>query len=145
MSIANDIGSTGTGTSGSGTPQTTGSTSMPQGREMPACETGTGGVGASLKHMGSVAADKATQLKDSAQEYLHAGKDKAQEYLEASKDRAQEYLEAGKEKAQEYYELSKAKAQEWENTVEQYIREKPLQSVLMAAGVGALIGFLMRR
>jgi ElaB/YqjD/DUF883 family membrane-anchored ribosome-binding protein len=144
MSIANDIGSTGSGSTSSGTPENTGSTSMPQGREM---STGAecGGVGQSLKHMGSVAADKATQLKDSAQEYLQAGKERAQEYLHAGKDRAQEYLETGKEKAHEYYEMSKAKAQEWENTVEQYIREKPLQSVLMAAGVGALVGFLLRR
>ena len=134
MSIANDIGSS-SGTSGSGTPQTTGTSSMPQGREMSRGATDAGGgVRQSLKDVGAMAADKATHLKDSAQEYLHAGKDKAQEYLEA-----------GKDKAQEYYDMSKAKAQEWENTVEQFIREKPLQSVLMAAGVGALIGFFLRR
>lgn len=127
MSISNDISSTNAGTSG-----TSGG------------DTG-GGMKETVKHLGAVAADKATQLKDSAQEYLHAGKEKAAEYLGAGREKASEYLEAGREKASEYYEISKAKAQEWEHTVEEYIREKPLQSVLIAAGVGAVLGFLLRR
>src|SRR4051812_3660557 len=111
MSISNDIGSTSTGASG--TSGSAGSSGMQQGREMAACEGG--GMKEAVKHMGAAAADKATQLKDTAQEYLHAGKDKAAEYLEAGKDRASQYLEAGKEKASEYYEMSKAKSQEWEH------------------------------
>jgi len=129
MSISNDIGSTSAGASGSSGTQ--GSSGMQQGREMGGEG---GGMRETVKHMGAAAADKASQLKDSAQEYLHAGKDKAAEYLEA-----------GREKASEYYEMSKAKAQEWEHSVEEYIREKPLQSVLIAAGVGAVLGFLLRR
>ena len=115
----------------------------------------------------SLAATKAGQLRDTAQDYYQAGKDKAQEayqagaakaqeayeassakaqeYYQTGKDKAQEYLDTGKEKAQEYYDLSKAKAQEWETDVEQYIREKPIQSVLIAAGVGAVLGLLLRR
>ena len=132
MSISNDIGSTSAGASG--TSGNAGSAGMPQGREMGTADSGGGGMKESVKHLGSVAADKASQLKDSAQEYLHAGREKASEYLDA-----------GREKASEYYEMSKAKAQEWEHSVEEYIREKPLQSVLIAAGVGAVLGFLLRR
>jgi ElaB/YqjD/DUF883 family membrane-anchored ribosome-binding protein len=112
------------------------------------------------KRLGSevaaLASAKVGQARDAAQEYLQAGKDKAQqayesgsaraqEYYQTGKDKAQEYMETGRDKAQEYYDLSKAKAQEWESDVEQYIREKPLQSVLIAAGVGAIFGLLLRR
>jgi ElaB/YqjD/DUF883 family membrane-anchored ribosome-binding protein len=104
----------------------------------------------------ALASAKAGQLRDSAQEYYQTGKDKAQEaydagsakaqeYYQTGKDKAAAYLETGKEKANEYYDLSKAKAQEWETDVEQYIREKPIQSVLIAAGVGAVLGLLLRR
>lgn len=37
------------------------------------------------------------------------------------------------------------KATEFEDQIEIYIREKPLKSVLIAAGVGALLGFLISR
>lgn len=84
--------------------------------------------------VGALAAAKATQLKDQAQAYYETGK-----------DRAQEYLETGRERAQEYYEMGRERAMEYEQQVENYIREKPLQSVLIAAGVGAVLGFLLRR
>ena len=54
-------------------------------------------------------------------------------------------LHAGADKAHEYYERSREKAVEFEEQIEKYIREKPLQSVLIAAGVGVALGLLLRR
>ena len=47
--------------------------------------------------------------------------------------------------AGEYYEQGLDKAKELEKTVETRIREHPLQSVGIAAGVGFLAGFLIGR
>ena len=58
---------------------------------------------------------------------------------------------AGDEKAQlrdqanEYYETGRERAREWEQGLEQYVQEKPLQAVLIAAGVGVLLGLLWKR
>ncbi len=60
--------------------------------------------------------------------------------------------EAAKEKyerlsgqAQAYYEQGRETAQEWEKTVEDFVHEKPVQAVLIAAGVGVLVGLLLGR
>jgi len=147
MSISDDMGATGAGSTGGSQGQ---GTPMPQGRETAmGGEGGAAGVTQTLKNVGSdignYASNKASQLKDTAQEYYQTGREKAQEYMHMGADKAQEYMHAGADKAQEYYEMSRQKAVELEQNVESYIREKPLQSVLIAAGVGAVIGFMLRR
>jgi ElaB/YqjD/DUF883 family membrane-anchored ribosome-binding protein len=37
------------------------------------------------------------------------------------------------------------RAQEWEKGLEDYVHEKPLQAILIAAGVGMLLGVLWKR
>ena len=49
------------------------------------------------------------------------------------------------DQAQDYYDQGRQKAHEWEEGIESYIQEKPLQSVLIAAGVGVLLGLLWKR
>ncbi len=50
------------------------------------------------------------------------------------------------ESAAGYLELGQEKVHEMRRTVEQYIREEPVKTVLIAAGVGLLFGrFWMRR
>jgi ElaB/YqjD/DUF883 family membrane-anchored ribosome-binding protein len=61
------------------------------------------------------------------------------------RDAAREKYQHLSEQAQDYYEQGKHKAQEWEEGLESYIQEKPLQAVLIAAGVGVLIGLLWKR
>lgn len=58
---------------------------------------------------------------------------------------AQEKLGDAKQKTSEYYEKGKKRASEFEDQVESYIRQKPLKSVLIAAGAGLLVGFLLTR
>ena len=71
----------------------------------------------------ALAADKAAQLRDQATQYYQQGRDQAQQY----------------------YEQGRQAVQEYEQNLEEYIREKPLQSVLIAAGVGALLGILLKK
>src|SRR5688500_12200624 len=73
-------------------------------------------VGQNLREMGTQARDVATQKYD---ELRH--------------------------QAQDYYQQGREKATEWEQGLEQYIHEKPLQAVLIAAGVGVVLGLLWKR
>lgn len=62
-----------------------------------------------------------------------------------AKEKAATVVEEGKQKTGELYEQSREKLVAAEDRVEKYVREKPLQSVAIAAGVGALLGFLLSR
>jgi len=61
------------------------------------------------------------------------------------RDAATEKVSQLRDQAGEYYEQGKQRAQEWEQGLEEYIREKPVQSLLIAAGVGMLLGILWKR
>lgn len=61
------------------------------------------------------------------------------------RDAAREKYSQLSDQAQDYYDQGKHKAQEWEQGIESYITEKPLQSVLIAAGVGVVLGLLWKR
>ena len=61
------------------------------------------------------------------------------------RDQVQERMVQGKEVAAEYYEESLNQVLAWQQQLENQVREKPLQSLLMAAGVGLLLGLLRRR
>jgi ElaB/YqjD/DUF883 family membrane-anchored ribosome-binding protein len=61
------------------------------------------------------------------------------------RDQAQELMTQGKEVAAEYYEEGRNQVIAWQQQLEDQVREKPLQSLLMAAGVGLLLGLLRRR
>jgi ElaB/YqjD/DUF883 family membrane-anchored ribosome-binding protein len=61
------------------------------------------------------------------------------------RDAASEKYENIKETASEYYQAGRDKAAQWENQIEDYVREQPIKSLLMAAGVGILLGILWKR
>jgi ElaB/YqjD/DUF883 family membrane-anchored ribosome-binding protein len=73
----------------------------------------------------------------------------ASETIEAAghelKAKAGEAIEKGKHRASELYESGKARASEWKGGFQEGIREKPIQSVLIAAAVGAVIGVIVGR
>ena len=50
-----------------------------------------------------------------------------------------------RDQASQYYEEGRQRAIEWEQGLEQYVQDKPIQSLLMAAGVGFLLGILWKR
>jgi ElaB/YqjD/DUF883 family membrane-anchored ribosome-binding protein len=61
------------------------------------------------------------------------------------RDKAGEQYEQMRDQASQYYEEGRRRAMEMEQTLEQYVQEKPIQSLLIAAGVGMLIGMIWKR
>lgn len=69
----------------------------------------------------------------------------AEETGKEMRAQAQELIAQGKEVVAEYYEEGRNQAIAWQQQLENQVREKPLQSLLMAVGVGLLLGMLRRR
>ncbi len=63
----------------------------------------------------------------------------------SAKEFAQEKLEQASRQVGHYYEQSQAKAQELKHSLESAIRNQPLKSMLIAAGIGLIVGGLALR
>jgi len=61
------------------------------------------------------------------------------------RDAAQEKLGQVRESASEYYEQGRDKVHDVVRTFEQFVRQQPFKSVLIATGVGWLLGRFWRR
>jgi ElaB/YqjD/DUF883 family membrane-anchored ribosome-binding protein len=83
----------------------------------------------------------ARQESDSGDETLEQIRETGKEIVQ----RAQELTTQGKEVATEYYQQSRQQVLAWQQQLENHVREKPIQSLLIAAGVGLLFGLLRRR
>ena len=82
-----------------------------------------------------------SQIKDKASEMVDSVRDTASQM----RDTASEQYQAAKETATEYYQAGREKAVEWEEQLENYVREQPVKALLIAAGVGAIIGAIWKR
>jgi ElaB/YqjD/DUF883 family membrane-anchored ribosome-binding protein len=80
-------------------------------------------------------------LADQAQQVGQNLRDLGSQVRDQARDKYNELSDS----AREYYDQGRQKAQEWEQGLESYIQEKPLQAVLIAAGVGVLLGLLWKR
>jgi ElaB/YqjD/DUF883 family membrane-anchored ribosome-binding protein len=85
--------------------------------------------------------DVANKVRDKAAEVTQNLRDIGNQVSETAQ---QKYGEA-KDRATDYYNKSRETAQEWEQSLESYVQEKPLQAVLIAAGVGLILGLIWRR
>lgn len=83
----------------------------------------------------------ARQESDSSDETLDQIRETGKEIVQ----KAQDLTTQGKEVATEYYQQSRQQVLAWQQQLENHVREKPLQSLLIAAGVGLLCGLLRRR
>jgi ElaB/YqjD/DUF883 family membrane-anchored ribosome-binding protein len=81
------------------------------------------------------------QESSSAQER----REQVQEIGKQMSHKAQELTEQGKEVAAEYYHEGRERVMAWQQQLEHQVREKPIQSLLIAAGIGLLIGLFKRR
>jgi ElaB/YqjD/DUF883 family membrane-anchored ribosome-binding protein len=61
------------------------------------------------------------------------------------RDQATQQYDQLREQAGDYYEQGRQRAMEMEQSLEQYVQEKPIQALLMAAGAGLLLGILWKR
>ena len=60
-------------------------------------------------------------------------------------DQAREKYEQFSGQAREYYDQGREMAKQWEQGLESYVQEKPIQSLLIAGVVGMLLGILWKR
>jgi ElaB/YqjD/DUF883 family membrane-anchored ribosome-binding protein len=60
-------------------------------------------------------------------------------------DNLRDVAVGARDMAAEKYKKSRDAAMRWEHNIESHIAEKPLQSLLIAAGAGFLLGMLWRR
>jgi ElaB/YqjD/DUF883 family membrane-anchored ribosome-binding protein len=93
-------------------------------------DTGNAGQGKDQGNLG----EAATQVGQNIREMGTQVRDIASEKYGQLRDQAQNYYQQGRERATE-----------WEQGLESYVHEKPIQAVLMAAGVGVLLGLLWKR
>ena len=61
------------------------------------------------------------------------------------RDQATQQYQQMRDQAGEYYEQGRQRAMEMEQSLEEYVQEKPVQALMIAAGVGMLLGLLWRR
>jgi ElaB/YqjD/DUF883 family membrane-anchored ribosome-binding protein len=60
-------------------------------------------------------------------------------------DLAREKFTDVRDQAAGYYKKGRKKASEWEEGVEDYIKEQPIKALLIAGGIGLLVGLFWRR
>jgi len=58
-------------------------------------------------------------------------------------DRAREKFQHLREGASDFYEASLKKSNQWRQELEEYIREYPMRSVLIAAGLGLFVAMAL--
>jgi ElaB/YqjD/DUF883 family membrane-anchored ribosome-binding protein len=86
--------------------------------------------------------------RDIAGKIQDTGRDIASQIQDAGHDiasQAQSLSAEGQQLASEYYQQGREQALEWQKQLEQHIREKPIQSLCIAGGIGVLLGWLLRR
>ena len=80
------------------------------------------------------ARDKASEVANHVHDIGNRVRDAASETYGQVRDQAKGYIEQGKHVAQD-----------WEKSLEDWVQAKPLQAVVISAGVGLLLGLLWKR
>jgi ElaB/YqjD/DUF883 family membrane-anchored ribosome-binding protein len=83
--------------------------------------------------------------KDKLREQAETIRDDVRELGGIARDAAKEKLDSARRATSEFYEDKKEKVSEYEDQLISYVREKPIKSVLIAAGVGAFLGLVVLR
>jgi ElaB/YqjD/DUF883 family membrane-anchored ribosome-binding protein len=94
-----------------------------------------------MSRMSDTQSGGSQNLKDSAAEVAGKVRDMGSQV----RDAATEKFDDLRQQANDYYEQGRERARELEQSLESYVQEKPIQSLLIAAGVGMLLGVLWKR
>jgi len=62
-----------------------------------------------------------------------------------NKEAIGERVDEARDRARHLYETGKERAMEWEGNFERYVQDRPIKSVLAAAGLGIVLGLLLAR
>jgi ElaB/YqjD/DUF883 family membrane-anchored ribosome-binding protein len=89
--------------------------------------------------------DKAGDLKQDTMALGTAAKEAVQEQFGNLRDTAGQYYEQGRQRASEMVEQGTHRARELEYTFEDKVRQQPITSVAVAAGVGFILGLMWNR
>jgi ElaB/YqjD/DUF883 family membrane-anchored ribosome-binding protein len=89
--------------------------------------------------------ERGAQVQERAQEVGAQVRDWAQEKGSQIKEGAQEAMQQVGQSASQLADMGRTTMNQLEEGLEDRIRSKPLQSVLIAAGVGMLLGLLWRK
>jgi ElaB/YqjD/DUF883 family membrane-anchored ribosome-binding protein len=85
--------------------------------------------------------NQTANLNEAAQQVGQNLRDLGGQVREAAKEKYEQLTD----QARSYYDEGRRAAQEWEQGFESFIQDKPMQAVLIAAGVGLLLGLLWKR
>lgn len=96
--------------------------------------------------------EKAQQLSEKAQQLKSAAGEKAQQFKQVAEDKAcqikstaEEKAVALKQEASQKIDVTKEKAKQVQSDLEDYIKENPTKSALIAVGVGFFAGLLLKK
>lgn len=68
-----------------------------------------------------------------------------QEMANVARDMAEQRIGEFRDTATEYYEQGRERVSELEESLETYVRNQPVKSVMIAVGVGLFLGVMLRR
>lgn len=102
-------------------------------------------AGHRAQEVAHTAEERARQLKESAAQKAQQFRDFAGEKAEHMKEVAGEKAHQFKEVAGDQWEGTRIKARELYADCEDYVRQHPTKSVLVAASAGLLLGLIVRR
>ncbi len=97
-----------------------------------------------ISDLGQAARKAGEKARDYAREQGEKARDYAREQGEKAREYAREQYELRSEQMRRGYSQAKEQAGEWSDDLTDYVRENPGRSLLAAAGVGFLLGLLVR-
>ena len=87
--------------------------------------------------------EQTATIKEDIRKLGSIARDVAQEKLDEARTVASDAVGTGRRRAEELYEQGRDKAEDAEDQVIEYVRSKPIKSMLIAGGVGILLGMFL--
>jgi len=89
-------------------------------------------------------AQKAQELKENAREQAAKLRGKAEETAQHMRESAGENVDQFRDYADEHWSDIKVRIDDYKEEGERYVRQNPTKSILMAVGIGFIIGRILR-